>query len=48
MQFIARYKDSHGIEHVRRFIAKHVTHAQRKAQGIAASNKWKLTSIGMV
>lgn len=48
MQFIARYKDSQGAEQVRKFFAKHVTHAQRKAQGIAKSHGWKIESVGMV
>jgi len=48
MSYIARYRDELGMIHTRKFFANHVTHAQRKAGGIAKSNKWKLTSLGSV
>jgi hypothetical protein len=48
MTYLARFKDSIGVLHMRRYTAKHTTHAYRKATAIAASNKWKLESLGTV
>lgn len=48
MEYIARYKDELGNNHTHKFFASHITHAQRKAQGIGKSNGWKFISVGSI
>lgn len=48
MEWIARFIDELGNKHWRKYFAGHITHAQRKAQGIAKSHGWKIESVGKV
>jgi len=45
MEVIARFVDELGNKHWRKYFAKHLTHANRKATGIAKSHKWKVESV---
>lgn len=46
MEIIARFIDELGNKHFRQYFAKHIYEANRKATGIAKSNKWKVVSVG--
>lgn len=43
MRYIAYFTNGQ----VRSFYAAHIYHANRKALGIAASNKWRVLSVGL-
>lgn len=48
MQYVAKFIDKSGTNHIRKFYAVHVTQANRKALGIAKSNGWILASVGQI
>jgi hypothetical protein len=45
MNFIARFTDDKGMSHRRHIEANHITHAWKKALGVAKSNNWKVKSV---
>jgi len=47
-KYIARYKDTNGVEQVRRFTASHNYHANKIAIGLAKSNNWRIVSVGRI
>ena len=47
-KFIARFKDDMGRHWKREYFAGHIYQANRKAQGIAKSHGWKVTSVGKI
>lgn len=47
-RFTERLSDGSVNVKIREFPAKHITHARKKAQGIAKAHGWTLTSIGAV
>ena len=46
MEVIARFIDELGNKHWRKYFAKHLYEADRKASGIAKSHNWKVVSVG--
>lgn len=48
MEYVARFLDDLGNKHIRKYFANHVTHANRKASGIAKSHGWKVVSVGRI
>ncbi len=48
MQYKATFRDDKNMIHKLKFFASHKYQADRKAQGIAKSNGWKVTSMGSI
>lgn len=48
MEYVARFVDSLGNKHWRKYFATHAMHANRKASGIAKSHGWKVLSVGKI
>ena len=46
--YIARFTDELGNKHTRKFFARHIYEANRKTQGIAKSNGWRVVGCGVV